>query len=259
MPTNLQDLDKVSLDKTFDFYKDRFADASEQTFIIVGAFDMNAIKPFIETYIASLPALNKKQDFIDRAIRAPTGKISKTVYKGLEDKAAVELYIHGDYTFNADNNVQMDALKGALEIKILERLREKESGVYSPQVGLSLEKYPAGHYYFNISFSCAPANVEKLIAAALDEVNKIKAGGASVDDITKFKSEEQRQYELNLRNNNYWLSYLSSRLKNGENLDQLLGEKQRLDSVSVESTKATAQKYLNEDNYIRLVLLPQQK
>jgi len=259
MPTNLQDLDKVSLDKAFDFYKDRFADASEQTFIIVGAFDINTIKPFIETYIASLPALNKKQDFIDRGVRAPKGKISKTVYKGLEDKAAVELYIHGDYTFNADNNIQLDALKGALEIKILERLREKESGVYSPQVGLSLEKYPAGHYYFNISFSCAPANVEKLISAALDEVNKIKASGASADDITKFKSEAQRQFELNLRNNNYWLSYLSSRLKNGENLDQLLGEKQRLDSVSVESTKNTAQKYLNEDNYIRLVLLPQQK
>lgn len=259
MPTNLQDLDKVSLDKAFDFYKDRFADASEQTFIIVGAFDINTIKPFIETYIASLPALNKKQDFIDRGVRAPKGKISKTVYKGLEDKAAVELYIHGDYTFNADNNIQLDALKGALEIKILERLREKESGVYSPQVGLSLEKYPAGHYYFNISFSCAPANVEKLISAALDEVNKIKASGASADDITKFKSEAQRQFELNLRNNNYWLSYLSSRLKNGENLDQLLGEKQRLNSVSVESTKTTAQKYLNEDNYIRLVLLPQQK
>lgn len=259
MPANLEDLDKVSLDKAFDFYKDRFADGSDQTFVIVGAFDINKIKPFIETYIASLPALNKKQEFVDRGIRPPKGKISKTVYKGLEDKAAVELYIHGDYTFNADNNIQLDALKGALEIKILERLREKESGVYSPQVGLSLEKYPAGHYYFNISFSCAPANVEKLITATLDEVNKIKANGASLDDITKFKSEEQRQLELNLRNNNYWLSYLSSRLKNGENLDQILSEKERLNSVSVESTKTAAQKYLNDDNYIRLVLLPQQK
>ena len=259
MPTNLEDLDKVSIEKAFNFYKDRFADASEQTFVIVGAFDINTIKPFIETYIASLPALNKKQDFIDRGIRAPKGKISKTVYKGLEDKAAVELYLHGDYTFNADNNIQLDALKGALEIKILERLREKESGVYSPQVGLNLEKYPAGHYYFNISFSCAPANVEKLIAAALDEVSKIKTSGASPDDITKFKSEEQRQLELNLRNNNYWLGYLSSRLKNGEDLDQVLSEKQRLNNITVESTKASAQKYLNDDNYIRLVLLPQQK
>lgn len=257
MPTNLEDLDKISLDKTFAFYKERFADAGEQTFVIVGAFDMNTIKPLVETYIASLPSLGKKQDFIDLGIRPPKGKISKTVYKGLEDKAAVQLYIHGDYDFNNDINTQLDAVKGALEIKILERLREKESGVYSPRVGLSLEKYPNSHYYFTISFSCATANVEKLIAASLDEVHKIKESGASADDISKFKSEEQRQIELSLRDNNFWLNYITNRLKNGEDLSQILNYKKQLDAVSVESTKTTAKKYLNEDNYIRLVLMPQ--
>lgn len=257
MPTNLEDLDKISLDKTFAFYKERFADAGEQTFVFVGAFDMNVIKPLIETYIASLPSLGKKQNFVDLGIRPPVGKISKTVYKGLEDKAAVQLYIHGDYDFNNDINTQLDAVKAALEIKILERLREKESGVYSPRVGLSLEKYPNSHYYFTISFSCATANVEKLIAASLDEVHKIKDSGASADDISKFKSEEQRQIELSLPDNNFWLNYITNRLKNGEDMGQILNYKKQLDAVSVESTKTTAQKYLNEDNYIRLVLMPQ--
>ncbi|HKG07780.1 MAG TPA: insulinase family protein [Pedobacter sp.] len=256
MPTNLEDLEKVSLDKAFDFYKERFADLGEQTFVIIGSFDMNTIKPFIETYLASLPSLDKQQNFVDLGIRSPKGKISKTVYKGLEDKAAVELYLHGDYEFNAENNTQLEAVKAALEIKILERLREKESGVYSPRVGLSIEKYPNSHYYFNISFSCAPANVEKLIAASLDEVAKIKGSGATADDISKFKSEEQRQVELSLRDNNFWLNYISSKLKNGDNPDQILGYRKRLDAVTIETTKATAQKYLNEDNYIRLVLLP---
>lgn len=257
MPTSLSDLDKISLDEAFNFYKDRFADNSGQTFVFVGNFNMETIKPLIETYIASLPASSGKQDFADNGIYPPKGKISKTVYKGLEDKAAVRLYIHGDYDFNAQNNVQLDAVKAALENKILERLREKESGVYSPQVGLSVEKYPKAHYYFTISFSCATANVEKLIAAALDEVKQIKDKGATADDISKFKSEEQRQVELSLRDNNFWLNYLTNRLKNGEELTQVLANKQRLDTVTVESTKATAQQYLNEDNYIRLVLMPQ--
>lgn len=257
MPANLEDLDKVSLDRAFAFYKDRFADASGQTFVIVGAFDINTIKPLIETYIASLPSLNQKHDFVDNGIRPPTGKISKTVYKGLEDKAAVQLYLHGDYNFSPENNIQLEAVKAALEIKILERLREKESGVYSPQVGLSVSKTPNSHYYFTISFSCATANVEKLIAASLDEVNKIKLSGATADDISKFKSEEQRQTELSLRSNNFWLSYITSRLKNGGEMDQIYTKKQRLDAVTVESTKASAQKYLNENNYIRLVLMPQ--
>jgi zinc protease len=259
MPTNLADLDKVSLDEAFAFYKDRFADLGEQVFVIVGAFDIEKIKPFIETYLASLPSSGRQQNYVDLGIRSPKGKVSKTVYKGLEDKAEVQLYLHGDYDFSEANNTQLEAIKAALEIKILERLREKESGVYSPRVGLSVDKYPNAHYYFTISFSCATANVEKLIAAALDEVNNIKTNGATADDLSKFKSEEQRQIELSLRNNNFWLNYITNKLKNGEDMGQILNYQKTLDSVSVESTKAAAQTYLNGENYIRLVLMPQKK
>ena len=257
MPTSLADLDKISLDKAFAFYKDRFADLGDQTFVFVGNFDLQIIRPLIETYIASLPTMNKKQDFVDIGANPPKGLVSKTVYKGLEDKASVQLYFHGDFEYNAENNVQLDAVKSALENKILERLREKESGVYSPSVGLSVGKYPTSHYYYTVSFSCATANVEKLIAAAVDEVKNIKNNGATADDISKFKSEEHRQMELSLRNNNYWLAYLSTRLKYNDNLNQLLSDKQRVDAVTVETSKATAQKYLNENNYIRMVLMPQ--
>ncbi len=259
LPTTLTDLDKISLDKAFAFYKDRFADNGEQVFVIIGAFDMAKIKPLIETYLASLPSLGKKQNFVDNGIRPPKGKIEKTVYKGLEDKAAVQLYFHGDYVYNMDNNIQLDAVKAALEIKILERLREKESGVYSPNVGLSIEKYPNAHYYITISFSCATANVEKLIAASLDEISKIKSSGVSGDDISKFKSEELRQYELSLRDNGYWLGYISNRIKYGDDLGQNKIYVQKVNAVTVESSKAAAQQYLNEDNYIRFVLLPEKK
>jgi len=259
MPTTLADLDKISLDESFNFYKDRFADNSGQTFVIVGAFDTEAIKLLIETYLASLPASDGKRDFADLGVIPPKGKVSKTVYKGLEDKASVQLYIHGDYDFNAQNNTQLNALKAALEIRMLERLREKESGVYSPAVGLSVNKFPTPHFYFTISFSCATGNVEKLIAAALDEVKKVRDNGATADDISKFKSEEQRQMELSLRDNGYWMNYLTNRLKNGEQLTELLGAKNRLDEVTMESTKAAARNHLNEDNYIRLVLMPEQK
>ncbi len=57
---------------------------------------------------------------------------------------------------------------------MLERLREKEGGVYSPNVGVGFEKYPYGNYSLAISFSCAPANVDKLVNAVLDEIEKIK-------------------------------------------------------------------------------------
>ena len=257
MPTTLADIDKINLDKAYAFYKDRFADASGQTFVFVGNFDVEKIKPFVTTYLASLPSLNKNENFVDNGVNPPKGKVSKTVKKGLEDKVTVQLLFHDDYVYNAENNVMLDALKAALDIKITERLREKESGVYSPGVSLSVQKNPTAHYYFTISFNCAKANVEKLINAALEEVNAFAKNGVTAEDLQKFKSEELRQEELSLRENGYWLGYLTNRLKYGDNLEQVLGNTARINGVTVDATKAAAQKYLNGDNYIRLVLLPE--
>ena len=257
MPTNLADIDKINLDKAYAFYKDRFADGSGQTFVFVGNFDVEKIKPFVTTYLASLPSLNKNENFVDNGVNPPKGKVSKTVKKGLEDKANVQLVFHDDYVYNAENNVMLDALKAALDIKITERLREKESGVYSPNVSLSVQKNPTAHYYFTISFSCAKANVDKLINAAIEEVNAFAKNGVTAEDLQKFKSEELRQEELSIRENGYWLGYLTNRLKYGDNLEQVLGNTTRINGVTVDATKTAAQKYLNGDNYIRLVLLPE--
>ena len=257
MPTNLSDIDKINLDKAYAFYKDRFADASGQTFVFVGNFDVEKIKPLITTYLASLPSLNRNENFVDNGVNPPKGKVSKAVKKGLEDKVTVQLVFHDNYTYNAENNVMLDALKASLDIKITERLREKESGVYSPGVSLSVQKYPTAQYFFTISFNCAKANVEKLVNAALEEVNAFKQNGVTAEDLQKFKSEELRQEELSLRENAFWVNYLTNRLKYGDNLDQVLGNTARINGVTVEATKAAAQKYLNGDNYIRLVLLPE--
>lgn len=255
-PLTLEDLKTISLDKAFAFYKDRFADASNQTFVFVGNFDVNTIKPLLETYIASLPALNRNEQFVNHNENPLQGKVTKMVYKGLEDKATVKLFLHGDYDYNLENNIQLNALSEILEFKILERLREKESGVYSPNVGLSLDKLPSSHYMFTISFSCATANVDKLVNAVMEEVAKIKETGATADDITKFKEEGKRQMEVNLRENGYWLNYLKSKALNQEDQNSVLTYNDRLNTVTVQSTKDAAKKYLTAENYIKAVLLP---
>lgn len=255
-PLTIEDLKTISLDKVYAFYKDRFADASNQTFVFVGNFDVNAIKPLLETYIASLPALNRNEQFVDHKENPLPGKVTKMVYKGLEDKATVKLFLHGDYEYNAANNMQLNALSEILEFKVLERLREKESGVYSPNVGLSLEKLPSSHYMFAITFSCATANVDKLINAAMEEVAKLKETGATADDIIKFKEEGKRQMEVNLRENGYWLSYLKGKALYQEDPNSVLTYNNRLNEVTTQSIKDAVQKYLTGENYIKAVLLP---
>jgi zinc protease len=255
----IEELDQINLDKAISFYKERFANAGDFTFTFVGNFKVEEIKPLLATYLGSLPANANKENFKDLGLEPLKGAITKKVYKGLEDKATVSLVYHGNYNYSDQNNLQLDALKAILDIKITERLREKESGVYSPGVDVSYNDEPKGNYSMSIYFSCATANVDKLIAAAIDEVSKLQQNGATAEDIQKFKAEEKRQLELQVRENGFWLGYLQDAYTTGKNPADILTYEKTLDQVSVASTKATANQYLKSSDFIKLILLPEKK
>ncbi len=254
---SLQKLEQIDLDKAYDIYKERFADASNFTFTFVGSIDTNTIKPLLEKYLGSLPSANKHEDANDLNIHAPAGRIEKTVYKGTEPKATVYLVYTGKYDYSPDNNVKMDAMKEALEIRLLQRLREDESGVYSPGAQVGTVKLPQQRYSFMVHFGCAPQNVEKLIASTLDEINKLKTDGPLQENIDKWRAEEKTSFEPQLKTNNFWLGYLNGQLQNQEKLDEVNNYNGLLDNVKPGDVKIMAGKYLNGDNYIRLVLMPE--
>ena len=252
-------LNSASLDKAFSFYKDRFADASGFTFTIVGSFDVDKIKPLLEKYLGSLPSANGKETYKNLGIHVPAGQMTKTVYKGIGDKSSVQLVFSGEYDYNEDNNLQVDALNEILNIKLIERLREKESGVYSPGVRASYAKLPNKRYSINVYFGCAPANVDKLIAATMEEIGKIRQNGPEAVDIQKFVAEETRSTEVQLKENSFWEGHIASSSQNQEDPDAVLHHIHDLNKVTVQSVKDAANKYLSGDNLIKLILLPEKK
>jgi zinc protease len=256
---SLEKLNQINLDRAFEIYKERFADASDFVFTFVGSFTLEAIKPLLLQYLGGLPASNRKEKAIDLGIKIPAGVIAKTVYKGQEPKATVRLVFSGDFTYNKENNKRIDALAEVLNIKLIERLREDEGGVYGVSANASQTKFPQNRYSLSISFGCAPENVEKLIASTLDEINKIKTNGALEVDIQKFVAEETRTTETDLKTNGFWLGNIIDSYQNEEDPKDILTYTDSLKKITPEHLKAAANLYLSGKNYIRLVLMPEKK
>jgi zinc protease len=254
---SIASLEQINPERAFEIYKERFADASNFTFVFTGSFKVDEIKPLLEKYLGGLPSTHKDEAYKDLGIRTPDGRIEKTVYKGTEPKATVNLIFSGAFDYNAAEKIQLDALKEVLQIRLLERLREDESGVYSPRVGESVSKYPNPRYSLGISFGCSPQNVEKLIASALEEVNKLKTSGPPQVNVDKYKAEDQRAREVAVKTNIWWMDYLVNSLQNQDDLHELNAYDSDLNKVNPESLKAMANKYLSGKNFIRLVLLPE--
>lgn len=250
-------LDQIKLEKAYQIYNERFADASATIFTFVGAIDIQAIKPLLEKYIASLPSTHKMEQAKDLGINPPAGRLEKNIYKGTEAKASVQLYFTGNVTYTTKDKMQLEALKETLEFRLLERLREDEGGVYTPGVYVSAGKYPHPRYTFVIAFGCAPQNVDKLITSALDEVNKLRSEGPPQVNVDKFKTEYQRSYETNIKTNKWWLTYLVGKLQDNESLNAMDDYDAEVQAITPKSLKLTAQKYLSGKNFMRFVLLPE--
>lgn len=252
----LEKLAQIDPDKAYRIYKERFSDASAFTFTFVGSFDIVTIKPLLEKYLGSLPATHAREQAKDLGIHIPFGVIAKTFYKGSEPKATVYLILSGAFDYNREDLVRLDALKEALQIRMIQRLREDESGVYSPSVRLNAVKYPQGRYSLMISFGCAPQNADKLVASALDEVAKLRQSGPLQENIDKWRAEAKTARETLLKTNAFWIGYLNGQLQNKQDLHQVDQYYEDLDKVTISQLQDAARHYLSGNNYIRLELLP---
>ena len=259
LPMKPENIDKVNIDRAVDIYKDRFSDLSDFTFVFVGNFEVEKIKPLLEKYIGGLPSTKRQESYKDLNISKVKGKIEKIVYKGLEDKASVNLQFNGNFGYTEEENVNLDALAEVLDIKLTEKLREEAGGVYSPSIRSSYEKLPKPTYNLTIAFGCSPANVDKLIKITLDEIEKIKTKGPEKVDVEKVTAEEKRSVELQLKENGFWSSYLLDQYSDGEDLNFINRyNKELIDKISVESIKKATNQFCGE-NFAKFVLLPEKK
>lgn len=153
----------------------------------------------------------------------------------------------------------MDALSSVLTTKLTERLREKEGGVYSISVAPSLAKNPRKRFGMNISFTTDPELVDKLVSAALEEIEAIRSEGPSQEDIDKYIASKLLQSEQQLESNNFWLSYLLSSTVDGLDPARIFQEKEQIKSIRSEEVRQLAQKYLDPSHLFKFVLYPEKQ
>ncbi|MBK6977468.1 MAG: insulinase family protein [Cytophagaceae bacterium] len=259
LPMTSARMEKVNPEKAMQIFKERFGNASDFEFTFVGNFDVEKIKPLLATYLGGLPGTLQKETFVDLGITPPKGKVTKIVRKGTDDKARVMLVISGSYLPNELEELSISALGDILNIKLTEKLREEEGGVYSPFAMGSTGRVPTPRYTFRVGYGCSPANAEKLIDITLKEIEKIKTNGPEQVDLEKFVAKNKLDYETNLKNNDYWLGSLVERYQNMEKVQLILEEGKLLDQLTVKSLQEVAAKYLTGDDLIKFILLPEEK
>ncbi|MFP5356437.1 MAG: insulinase family protein, partial [Gemmatimonadota bacterium] len=103
-------LDRADFGRAFDIYRDRFSDASDFTFVFVGSFTLEQMRPLAEQWLATLPATQRRESWRDVGLRPPPGVVEKVVRKGVEPKASTLMIYHGTTTFSPETRYALRAL-----------------------------------------------------------------------------------------------------------------------------------------------------
>jgi zinc protease len=256
MPQTKTELEKLNLDKIFNFYKSQFDGVGQFKFFFVGAIDMAQMKTMVETYIASLPAGTPKA-FKDNNIRMAKGVITKNAYKGVDYKAEYRLAIPGDFEYSYENVFAMDALSKLLSVRLREEIREEKGGTYGVGAWVSPKHYPYSDYTFGVTFTTSPDKLDELILTIKKVFAEIKAGSFKDDNIDKIKEQMTRKRETDIKKNNFWLGNMYARSFNQQPFTLINDYDKYVKTISKESLTKTANKYLDEKNWIQVVLYPE--
>lgn len=258
-PASLEQIDEWDLDKSLEFYKDRFADAGDFTFLFVGNIVIDEIRPLVQTYLGGLPSTGRVETWRDVGIDPPKGVIKKTVRKGIEPKSQTVIIFTGPFEYNRASRNEMNVMTSILNIRLREKIREELGGTYGVSVSQSTSWIPDEEYSIRISFGADPERIEELTKAVFDEINAMKEQGVTQKNFDKVLETIRRSRETNLKENGYWLNQLGFRYRQDGDPKDILTYEKSLEDLNLEVIRLAANKYFNMNNYVQVTLMPEVK
>ena len=255
----VETIDQWNLDKSFTFYKDRFADASGFTFVFAGTFDADTIRPLVERYLGSLPSTRRTETWKDVGARFPTGVITKQVEKGLEPKSQAALVYTGPFVFDQTQRIAIRAMAEILQNRLRETIREQLGGTYSIGASSNYRPIPVPDYTVSISWGCDPARLNELVARVLEEIDALKTNGPTAQQVADEREALLRDYESVTKQNSWWVSQLALRYEYREDPASLLTLPDYYRKIDAAMVQQAARTYLKGDNRVQVTLVPEKK
>ena len=239
-------------------YEERFSNAADFTFFMVGAFKVDQAIPLVARYVGSLPSTGTRSStFKDVGLRFPTPVQRASVMKGKEPKAQTVLSYYAEPALEENEQTRVEAATEVLEIALRDLLREVLGETYGVSVGRSQPLPQRGTGWISVSFTGAPENVDGMTTRVQQEIERLQREGPSEDLTNRAKASARRAHETELRENGYWLARLQSAKLLERDPLLILKRFDRIEAVTPALLHEAFKKYFPKDRYTVITLLPE--
>ncbi|MBQ8270193.1 MAG: insulinase family protein [Bacteroidaceae bacterium] len=255
-PLRAADVDSISYDRIMEIYNDRFGDAGDFTFVIVGNIESDKLQPLVEKYIGGLPANGRKEVPVDHNVNIRKGKFINNFTRKMETPAGTEVIIYsGDIEANLRNSILMSYLQQVMTLVYTTEVREKEGGTYGVGVRGSIDRLPKGEFFFNIEFNMAPERREELTDIIIAELEKVAKEGPSPEYVEKVRSYMLKTFDDEGRENSAWSNWLLTYYFYGE--DYYTEYKNIVNSITPDDIRLFLDYIIGQGNFIEVSMVPE--
>ena len=246
-----EDLDRINYDRLLEMYKERFANAGDFEYYLVGDVNADSVAPLLAKYLGALPAKGKKENYkmIDQRMTKGERECYFTKEQDTPNSMNVFIY-HTPMKETLRNDILVDMLQQAMTMLYTETVREDEGGAYGVPVSANLIDYPEELAMVQIVLPTAPEKRISMTAIVNDGIKKMMAEGPSEENLGKIKEYMLRSHQEDLKNNGYWMTSLVSKTR--YNQEFVEGYEECVQSITIEDIKKVAQDIFGSGN--RLVV-----
>ncbi len=110
-----------------------------------------------------------------------------------------------------------------------------------------------------IDLGADPKRIDSMTKVIFKEIRKLQDKGPNEREVADVRTAESRDYEVNIRENGWWLSELVERFRLGEDPAEALRFPETLSALSARTVQAATRTCFNLKRYVQVTLYPEKK
>lgn len=250
-------INSISFERMQSIYAERFKNASDFEFFIVGDIAKEQLKPLLAQYIASIPTKRQTENYKDNSTDWVGNNIDKDVHLKMEDpKSTVRITYRNDFKYTLKDELIANALGDILQLRYMETLREQEGGTYGASAYAGLSKRPVEKATIVVGFDCNPEMVDRLVGLVYDELHKIAAGEIDQNDLDKTTTNYLKERAQEKGFNQYDMAVLTNFYREGYDMNDPANFEDLVKSISVKDITNFTKKVLDGADKSEIIIKP---
>ncbi|MEL7446878.1 MAG: insulinase family protein [Pseudomonadota bacterium] len=256
--------EKAYLDRSFEKLKSDTGDRMINGAIelaLVGDFDPDTAIAAVASTLGALPMreanFNPREEARTRPFTDKRGQVIIT-HTGEQDQALVRQTWPTTDDSDLTETLRLALLNRVVRLKLQEQLREDLGQAYSPSSSSSPSRIYRGYGTFNLSASVDVSEVEPTRAAIRTIVDELRIDGVDEDTLNRARQPLLEGYDNALKSLGGWIGLADRAQSESERLNRFVDAPDILRSLTPEDVQSVANRYLDPDQVVEIVVLPEE-